>query len=128
MSQENVEIVRRFFDSYRTDDPAEALACLAPDVVYEVGQEIPAQGRDEVRAMWKRWESSWEDIEMTPEEFIEAGDHVIVAVHYSGRGRGSGIEFDARTFDVYTLRDGLCVRKLEFNERSDALEAAGLSE
>ena len=128
MSRENVEIVRRLFDSYRRDDPAEALACLAPDVVYQVGQEVPARGRVEVMAMWERWASSWEEIETIPEEFIEAGDHVIVAVHYSGRGRGSGIEFDARTFDVYTLRDGLCVRKLEFNERSRALEAAGLSE
>jgi ketosteroid isomerase-like protein len=128
MSRENVEIVRRFFDSYQCDDPAEALAYLASDVVYHVGQEVPAQGRDEVAAMWERWASSWEEIQMNPEEFIEAGDHVVVAVHYSGRGRGSGIEFDALTYDVYTLRDGLCVRKLEFNERSDALEAAGLLE
>jgi hypothetical protein len=52
----------------------------------------------------------------------------VVAVHYSGRGRGSGIEFDATTYDVDTVRDGLCVRKLEFNERSQALEAAGLRE
>jgi ketosteroid isomerase-like protein len=44
MSQENVEIVRRFFESYRPDDPAEALAYLAPDVVYEIGQEVPARG------------------------------------------------------------------------------------
>jgi ketosteroid isomerase-like protein len=128
MSQENVEIVRKLFDSYRADDPAQALACLAPDVIYEVGQEVAAQGRDEVRAMWERWESSWGEIEMNPEEFIEAGDHVVVAVRYSGRGRGSGIEFGARTFDVYTIRDGLCVRKLEFNDRDEALEAAGLSE
>jgi ketosteroid isomerase-like protein len=103
------------------------LAYLAPDVVYEVGQEVPARGRDEVAAMWERWRSSWGEIEMTPAEFIDAGDHVIVEVHYSGRGRGSGIEFDALTYDVYTVRDGLCVRKLEFNERSQALEAAGLS-
>jgi ketosteroid isomerase-like protein len=128
MPQENVEIVRRFFESYRPDDPAEALAYLAPDVVYEIGQEVPARGRDEVRAMWERWQSSWDEIEMTPAEFVDAGDHVIVEVHYSGRGRGSGIEFDAVAYDVYTLRGGLCVRKLEFNERSQALEAAGLQE
>jgi ketosteroid isomerase-like protein len=128
MSQENVEIVRRFFESYRPDNPSEALAYLAPDVVYEVAQEVPARGRDEVAAMWERWRSSWGEIEMTPAEFIDAGDHIIVEVHYSGRGKGSGIEFDALTYDVYTLRGGLCVRKLEFNERSQALEAAGLSE
>jgi hypothetical protein len=51
---------------------------------------------------------------------------VVVTVHYSGRGRGSGIEYDDRVFDVYTIRDAKCVRKLEFRERAEALEAAGL--
>ena len=77
--------------------------------------------------MWERWASSWEEIETIPEEFIEAGEHVIVAVHYSGRSRQRD-RVRCPHLDVYTLRDGLCVRKLEFNERSRALEAAGLSE
>ena len=53
---------------------------------------------------------------------------MVVTVRCSGRGRGSGVEVDNRTFDVYTLRDGKCVRKLEFKVRSEALEAAGLRE
>jgi len=126
MSRENVEVVRRLFDTYNRGDYEEAVACLAPDVVYGVGQEVPASGRNEVRAMWDRWETAWEYIRTVPEEFIDAGDHVVVTVRYSGRGRGSGIGYDDRLFDVYTLHDGLCVRKLEFRERSDALEAAGL--
>jgi ketosteroid isomerase-like protein len=51
MSQANVDVVRRPFDSYRRLDYAEAAECLAPDVVYEVGQELPAHGREAVRAM-----------------------------------------------------------------------------
>jgi hypothetical protein len=31
-----------------------------------------------------------------------------------------------RLFDVYTVRDGKCARKLEFREKPEALEAAGL--
>jgi hypothetical protein len=31
-------------------------------------------------------------------------------------------------FEVHTFRDGQCVRKVEFGERSEALEAAGLRE
>ena len=126
MSEENVEVVRRLFESYSRRDYDAAVDCLATDVVYETGQELPALGRDAVRAMWERWASDWEEMETVPEEFIDAGDHVVVNVHYSGRGRGSGIEFDDRLFDVYTVRDGRCVRKLEFRERSQALEAAGL--
>jgi ketosteroid isomerase-like protein len=129
MSQENLEIVRMFYESIRRDDYSAALAYLAPDVVYRVLQEGPAHGPDAVRAMWERWESDWEEgAETIAEEFIDAGDRVLVTVHESGRGRGSGIEVDARLFNVFTLRDGEIVHKVEFTERSEAREAAGLRE
>jgi ketosteroid isomerase-like protein len=110
MSQANVDVVRRLFDSYRRRDYAEAAECLAPDVVYEVGQELPAHGREAVRAMWERWGNTWDELETLPEEFIDAGQQVLVTVDYSARGRGSGIKFEERLFDVYTFSDGKCVR------------------
>jgi ketosteroid isomerase-like protein len=61
-----------------------------------------------------------------PEEFIDAGDRVLVTVFYSARGRGSGIGYEERLFDVYSFSDGQCVRKREFRQRSDAVEATGL--
>jgi ketosteroid isomerase-like protein len=128
MSQENVEVVRRCFDDYLRGAPDEALAWLAPDVVWEVGQELPARGPDAVRDLWERWESDWEGLEMAREEFIDVGDQVVVTVHYSGRGRGSGVPFDDRLFDVYTLREGKIIRKREFRDRSAALAAAGADE
>jgi ketosteroid isomerase-like protein len=129
MSQENVEIVRRFYESIHRGDHAEALACLAPDVDYRVLQEGPARGPDAVEAMWGRWESEWEEGgEAVAEEFIDAGDQVVATVRESGRGRGSGIEVDARVFKVFTFRSGKVVRMVEFIERSEALEAVGLSE
>jgi ketosteroid isomerase-like protein len=126
MSQENVEVVRRTFEYYSRGDYAEAAALLAPDVHWEIGQELPAQGRDAVRRMWERWDSGWQELETVPEEFIDAGDKVVVSVRYTGRGPASGIELDDRIFDVYTLRDGMCVSKIEFKTRREALEAAGL--
>ncbi len=128
MSQENVEIVRRCFDAWNRRDHVDVLEFLAPDVVWKVAQEGPAYGPDAVRRVWERWEADWETLEETPEEFIDAGDHVAVTVHYKGRGRGSGIEISDRYFHVYTFRDGKIVRKLETGERSEALEAVGLSE
>lgn len=126
MSRENVEVIRTLFETYSRGDYDAAAACLAPGVVYEVGQEVPAFGPDEVRAMWERWDGAWEDMETVPEEFLDAGEHVVVTVRYSARGRGSGIEYDERLYDVYTVRDGRCVRKLEFKQRAEALAAAGL--
>jgi ketosteroid isomerase-like protein len=128
MSQENVEKVRRSIESYRRGDYAAASAYLAPDVVWEVGQELPARGPAAVRDVWKRWDSEWEELETGAEEFIDAGDSVVVAMHYRGRGRVSGVAVNDRQFEVHTFRDGRCVRKVDYPKRSDALEAAGLSE
>ena len=127
MSQANVEVVRRLFDLYGRGDYAAAAECLAPDVVYEVGQELPLTGREAVLGMWERWDSTWEELETTPEEFVDAGDEILVTVHYTARGRGSGIPYEERLFDVYSFSDGECVRKREFRERAEALAAAGLA-
>jgi ketosteroid isomerase-like protein len=128
MSEENVEIVRRFYEDILRGDHAAALRCLAPDVVFTVTQEGSVHGREAIRAMWERWEDDWEEARPVAEEFIDVGDQVVVTVHEWGRGRGSGIEVEGRFFNVVTLRDRKVVRKVEFTERAQALEDAGLRE
>jgi hypothetical protein len=59
---------------------------------------------------------------------IDAGNAVVVAIHYRGRGRGSGVEVEDRKFEVHTFLDGQCVSEVDFDERSEALKAAGLLE
>jgi ketosteroid isomerase-like protein len=125
MSQENVEIVRRFLV---VDDLDEALADADPGIVWNPVEEWSAQGHDAVRASTTRWKSEWDDYELIPEEFADMGDHVVVTVRFRARGRGSGIEVDARLYDVFTLRGGKIVRMDQFAEQSEALEAAGLSD
>jgi ketosteroid isomerase-like protein len=124
MSQDNVEIVRRFL----LVDDDEALTYADPGIVWNPIEESPTQGHDAVRASLARWKGEWDDYRLMPEEFVERGDRVVVTVRLGGRGRGSGVEIDARFFDVYTLRDGKIVRMDQFTERSEALEAVARSE
>ena len=128
MSQGNVEVVRRSIEAYQRGDLEAALADVHPAIVWNPFEEAPMQGVDAVRAYLTRWESDWEDLETTTEEFIDAGDAVVAVVHFRGRGRNSGIEVDARTYAVYTVRDGKTVDMEEFIEREEALKAAGLRE
>jgi ketosteroid isomerase-like protein len=130
MSQENVEIVRRAFafEVHGRGDPAGALADFDPDLVLNPVEEAPSHGPDAVRDYYERWESSWEELKVTTEEFIDAGDRVVVTALFRGRGRGSGIMVETRFYELYTLRDGKIVRLDEFTERAEALEAAGLRE
>jgi ketosteroid isomerase-like protein len=128
MSQENVEAARSCLEAYCRGDYEEASSYLAADVVWEVGQELPAHGPAAVRDVWRRWDAEWEELETVAEEYIDAGDQLVVIVRYRGRGRLSGIEVNDLQFEVHTLRDGQCIRKVEFPTRSQALQAVGLAE
>jgi ketosteroid isomerase-like protein len=124
VSLENVEIVRRFL----VVDIDEALTYADPGLVWNPIEESPTHGHDEVRASFARWMGEWDEYELTPEELVDRGDCVVATVHLRARGRGSGVEVDARFYDVYTLRDGKIVRMDQFTDRSEALEAAERSE
>jgi ketosteroid isomerase-like protein len=121
MSNENVEIVRRFV----LGDFDEVLAYVDPGIVWNPVEESPTEGPAAVRASTERWKREWDDYELTPEDFVDMGDRVLVTVRFRARGRGSGIAVGARLYDLFTLRDGKIVRMDQFSERSEALEAAG---
>src|SRR4051812_5909906 len=125
MSQENVEVVRRVFayEIYGVGDRAEAEAIFDPDVVMNTTNEGSFHGLDAMRDEFARWASAFEELEVTAEEFIDAGDRVLVTEYHRGRGRTSGVEVDARFYEVYTLRDGKVVRVDEYVDRAEALEA-----
>ena len=76
----------------------------------------------------ERWASAFDELKVTIEEIIDAGDHAVVVAHHQGRGRASGVAVDARFYEVYTLREGKVWRVDEYTELAEALEAAGLRE
>ena len=123
MSQKNVEIVRRAWEF-----EGEALANYDPDFVWNRVDELPVYGLDAAVRSDQDWKAGGEGLEETAEEFIDAGDTVVVRYDYRGRGPASGIEVEASFYELYTLRGGKIVRVDEFAERAEALEAAGLSE
>ena len=131
MSEENVEVVRKAiaYEYYGVGESAEAEAIFDPHVVMNpihVIDEEPSYGPGAMRDDWERWTSAFEELKVTFEEIVDAGDQVVVVAHHQGRGRGSGVEVDARFYEVYTLRDGKVSRVDEYTERAEALEAAGL--
>ena len=133
MSQENVEIARRAFayEIYGVGDRADAEAIFDPHVVMNpihVIDEEPSYGPNAMRDDFERWASAFEELRVTVEEIIDAGDQVVLVAHHQGRGRKSGVVVDARYYEVYTLREGKVSRIDEFDERAEALEAAGLRE
>ena len=130
MSEENVEVVRKAI-AYEYDgigDRAEAEAIFDPDVVLNPTDEVPSSGFGAMRSDMERWASAFDELTVTIEEIIDAGEQVVVVAHHQGRGRKSGVSVDTRFYEVYTLREGKVSRVDEYTERAEAFEAAGLSQ
>ena len=131
MSQENVEIVRRHMDAYRSGNYAAALAAYHPEVVCDARVRPEGRvyrGREGVADAIRIWAGTWDEWTWEIEELIDAGDHVLLVARESGTGKASGVRVVQQTFWVFNLRDGQIVHATVFVDRGKALEAAGLSD
>jgi ketosteroid isomerase-like protein len=157
MSQENVEIVRRFyealersFDAYwrnprslaaalETDDLdpefREMLSYEHPEVEWRpfAGETYDAhdthRGHLGILRAWDEWLPMAEDYRVTLEEATDLGaDRVLAVAVLALKGKGSRIQVETRSFTIYALRDGLIIGVNEYRDRAEALEAGSLSE
>jgi AhpD family alkylhydroperoxidase len=132
MSQENVEVVRRVADEAQ-ERPEALWESLHDDVELEASAfGIPGlttfHGPDGVREFIRQWVGAFEEWGYEAEEFIDAGDSVVVRVHQWVRGKGSGAAVENRFWQVWTFREGKVIHWTYYLEKARALEAAGLSE
>jgi uncharacterized protein len=133
MSQENVEIVKRFTRMFERGDREEWRKYFDRDVVWDTSaSEMPAagvyRGHEGVERWFRDWLETWADYEIENRDYIDAGDAVVVVFRQSGTGRGSGVRTERDFFVVYDLRASKVVRFRLYESRDEALEAAGLSE
>jgi ketosteroid isomerase-like protein len=141
MSQENVEIVRRGYETMTrvlAEWPSELpdlSEFLDPEIEWRGPREFPdlaepRYGHEGVLSYIGTLFEALEEYRMVPEEFIDAGpDRVLVFSREGGRGKGSGAEvFTQPTAHLWTIRDGRAIRMQSYWERPDALKAAGIEE
>jgi ketosteroid isomerase-like protein len=131
MSEENVEVIRRAVETYGNDIEA-WLDLLDPALRWfpsEEGHSL-VLGREDARRSHDRWMETFdpESYRAEAEEVRAVGENVFAVVHVWGRGRGSGIGIDDRTYIHFKVRNGKIVYCYEYEARDDALKAAGLSE
>ena len=123
------EAVRRFISAFEGEDDA-FRAVLHPEIEWYPIEEnrTPTRGVD--AALWNRneWLDTWDEHELVVEDVIEDGDDVVAVVHITARGQGSGIETDVRFYAQFKVRDGKVAYIYDHEDRSAALDAAGLSD
>jgi ketosteroid isomerase-like protein len=85
-----------------------------------------SRGVEEMRRTWQQTLAAWDDFRAEPEDFIDAGDHVVVLTRATARGKGSGVDVRADTATVWTIREGKVTHLALYWNVPNAIEAAGL--
>ena len=129
VSQANVALMKRFYEQYLST--GELPWNMLDETIEVHDHDTPDQGAYRGRAGVERWLRDWGDAwaewSFEPEEFIDAGDAVIVVIRMQAKGMGSGLELDRRDALVYRFRGDKIVRTDYYNSKEQALEAAGVS-
>jgi uncharacterized protein len=131
MSRENVDRVRRGFEAFSSGGVEALLELVDPDFETTTPPELTVEpatyrGHDGLRRYFDSFYEIMEEIRFEPEEFIDAGDRVVVPVCLIARGRGTGIEAEQRLVFVWTVREGKMLRLDSYATKAEALAAVGL--
>jgi ketosteroid isomerase-like protein len=136
MSQENVELVRRGIETINQGGLRAALELLDsicdPEAEFRAVGRLPdldavLRGPEAIKGYFTQLFEAF-DWHVAPEEFIDAGDRVVVVAQQIGRGRGSGVKITDRIVLVYGVQDGKMTSLDAYRTREEALEAVGLRE
>jgi len=145
VSQENVEIVRAATEAVKNPEGVAQLAhgeldftFIDPEIEWDsrgASDLVPDLadvywGHEGVRTYWRRWLQAWSNLEFDVQDYLDAGDEVVVLVCNQRQwGRYTGILTELPPFAlVYTFRDDKIVRFRLFPDHDTALKAAGLKE
>jgi ketosteroid isomerase-like protein len=128
MSQDYVQTVRDFYGAVARGDFARVT--LDPQIEW-VEPDVPDlwfggthHGPDEVlkeviEPVYERFDA----FRVQCEQFLDAGDHVIVTGHFHGRGKETGLELKAKFAHIWTLRGDKAVRFQGYTDTANWLYA-----
>jgi ketosteroid isomerase-like protein len=134
MSQENVKVVKRANEFLERRDWQGMTDLFDPNVELHgtVGGLEEGQIRRGVSQITRAFDTEddevWDEHRIEPQEFVDAGDRVVVLQREYQRGKGSGVELVIDTATIIDVRDGRIVRMQGYMNPAEALEAVGLSE
>jgi ketosteroid isomerase-like protein len=105
------------------------VADMHPEIEWHQAQGLPHGGLYRGLAEVRRnvfdplGESWWETFGADPDEFLDAGDQVVVLGRYRGVAKATGKRLDVPFVHVWTLADGRAIRFRQFLDTAGWVEA-----
>ena len=124
----DIDIVRAVFDAFASRDLDRVAELISEDMEFHAvtaevaGREGPYRGHAGMELYFADVDQIWDEINLTPLDFEQVGDVILV----TGRvwARGSGRVIDSSTGWLFRVRDGRMVWARVFESATEAAAAA----
>ncbi len=123
-----MERLRDAYEAFNERGVEAILERLAPGFRVKDRESSPDRGetrygREGIKQLFDSYMEAFDALRLEPEEFIDAGDHVVVLLNQRIRGKGSGAEVTGHIAHVWTMIDGQVLRLRIFGDKDKALES-----
>jgi hypothetical protein len=127
MSSANVQILRDAYNAFARQDVPSVMAAFHDDIEWDAPDSIPFggsyHGHDGVGSFFSQMAEYWEELRVEPQEFIDAGETIVVLIRLSGKGAGGSM--DSKSLHLWRMRDGKAATFQEYPDTARVLQALG---
>lgn len=107
-----VQIVRASYEAFGRGDIPAVLSSWHPDITWTEPEGSPYAGtyrgpQAVVDGVFADLNASWTGFAVTPDEYLDAGDTVVVLGHFTGAYTATGKSFRVRFAHILRMREGL---------------------
>jgi ketosteroid isomerase-like protein len=131
-SHDMVKVVLDAYADYNDGGGKPSLDYWHEDAEYHTAPEDPDsaahRGIDAISRLFASWREAYPDLRVEVQDAKAQCNQVFAWVRLVGRGAASGIPVEMELAHVYTMRKGKAARLVEWVNRADALDAAGLAD
>jgi ketosteroid isomerase-like protein len=123
----DLDKLKALYEEWGRGDFSRRREIFHPEMTAEtfgMGEPIRSESYDGFIDNMREWLSTWErPLRIEAEDFIQAGDRILVLIHWSGRGKGSGVEIEGQGAHLWTFREGRVVNHETYRDRGTARAA-----
>jgi uncharacterized protein len=117
----NLELTQELYRTFREKDYDAFLGICTPDLIWVQNEGFPSgrtyQGAEAVvEGVFKAFNNDWDSWSFDIEQYLDAGDTIIVIGSYTAKHRISGKSFRSPAAHVYDISEGKVSRFRQFTD------------
>jgi ketosteroid isomerase-like protein len=132
MSSSNLEIIKDLYAAFSRGDGPAALSLMDPNIVWNEAENFPYADHNPyigsaavAEGIFFCLATEWDNFQVIPAEFHDAGETVVVTGRYSGAFKATKIPLNSQFAHFWRLRNG---KVTEFQQHTDTAQAARVTQ